>query len=89
LKNLVCTGGTKRWDDKEGLVGGARTCSTTGETAHFSHLGFLGPDSFDRCADGYSRGEDFGAVVIKMLSQAIRDGDTIRSVIRAFWLLPS
>lgn len=52
-----------------------------------SNLNFLSPDSrcysFDHPANGYSRGERFGVVVIKLLSEALRDGNTIRAVIRA------
>ena len=50
-------------------------------------MNFLSPDSkcysFDSRANGYSRGEGFGVVVIKPLAKAIEDGDTIRAVIRA------
>jgi len=52
-----------------------------------SNLGFLSPDglsySFDERANGYSRGEGFGVVIIKTVSQALADNDTIRAVIRA------
>ena len=52
-----------------------------------AELGFLSPDSrsysFDHRANGYSRGEAFGAVLLKPLSSAIKCGDTIRAVIRA------
>jgi acyl transferase domain-containing protein len=52
-----------------------------------AHLNFLSPDnrcfSFDHRANGYSRGEGSGIIVIKRLSAAIEDGDTIRAVIRA------
>ena len=52
-----------------------------------SNLSFLSPDdrcwSFDHRANGYSRGEGFGVVIIKLLSEALREGDTIRAVIRA------
>lgn len=55
-------------------------------TAPISRLGFLSPDgqcfSFDDRANGYSRGDGVGMVVLKRLSKAIQDGDTIRAVIR-------
>lgn len=56
------------------------------ETIGMSHHGLLGPQgrsfSFDSRAEGYARGEGVGTVVVKPLSAAIRDGDTIRAVIR-------
>lgn len=56
-------------------------------THYLSNLGFLSPDSkcwtFDHRANGYARGEGFTAIVLKPLSAALRDGDMIRSVIRA------
>lgn len=49
-------------------------------------LNFLSPDgkcfTFDSRANGYGRGEGIGVVVMKRLSDAIRDNDTIRAVIR-------
>lgn len=51
-----------------------------------AHHGFLSADgkcySFDHRASGYSRGEGVGSIVVKRLSDAIRDGNTIRAVIR-------
>lgn len=48
-----------------------------------SHYGYLSPDGksygFDHRANGYSRGEEVGTVILKRLS----DGDTIRAVVRA------
>ncbi|KAI0396952.1 polyketide synthase [Xylariaceae sp. FL0594] len=48
--------------------------------------GVLGPDgvcrSFDEKGNGYGRGEGFGVLVLKRMSDCIRDGDTIRAVIR-------
>ncbi|KAF3925322.1 hypothetical protein ABW20_dc0108590 [Dactylellina cionopaga] len=38
--------------------------------------------SFDASADGYGRADGIGALYLKRLSDAIRDGDPIRSVIR-------
>lgn len=50
-------------------------------------MGFLSPDgichSFDTRANGYARAEGFGVIIIKSLSSAIMNGDTIRAVIRA------
>ena len=52
-----------------------------------SNLNFLSLDSrcysFDHRPNGYSRGEGFGVIVIKLLSEALREDDTIRAVIRA------
>lgn len=54
---------------------------------HLSNMNFFSPDgrcySFDDRANGYAKGEGAGVVVIKLLSDALRDGDTIRAVIRA------
>lgn len=38
--------------------------------------------TFDSAADGYGRADGVGALYVKRLSDAIRDGDSIRSVIR-------
>ncbi|KAI1132340.1 polyketide synthase [Nemania abortiva] len=50
-------------------------------------LGVLSPTStchtFNSYANGYGRAEGVGAVVLKRLSDAIRDGDPIRGVIRS------
>lgn len=50
-------------------------------------LGILSPTStchtFDESADGYGRAEGAGALYLKRLADAIRDGDVIRSVIRS------
>ncbi|KAG8167882.1 hypothetical protein KVR01_003571 [Diaporthe batatas] len=56
-------------------------------TIPLDDAGFLSPDgrcySFDFKANGYARGEGFGAVLVKPLRTALRDGNVIRAVIRA------
>lgn len=51
------------------------------------HATMLSPDStsysFDHRANGFSRGEGTATLIIKRLDDAVRDGDTIRAVIRS------
>ena len=55
--------------------------------SQLSTLGFLSPDgqsySFDSRANGYAKGEGLGIMVLKRVDDALRDGDTIRAVIRS------
>lgn len=50
-------------------------------------MSFLSPQgrchSFDHRANGYARGEGFGVLVLKPVSQALIHGDTIRALIRS------
>ena len=39
--------------------------------------------SFDHRSNGYGRGEGVGVIVLKRLTDALRDGDTIRAVVRS------
>lgn len=52
-----------------------------------SNLNMLSPSgccySFDHRANGYARGEGYGIVVVKRLTDALANGDVIRAVIRA------
>ncbi|KAL9112718.1 MAG: hypothetical protein Q9227_003021 [Pyrenula ochraceoflavens] len=69
------------------LVGGCNVFFDPAEMGDITTMGILSPDgvsrSFDSKANGFSRGEGFGAVVLKRLDDAIKEGDTIRAVIRA------
>ncbi|KAF6792038.1 Lovastatin nonaketide synthase 2 [Colletotrichum sojae] len=53
----------------------------------FTETGVLSPSgkckTFDVLADGYGRGEAVNAVYVKRLSDALRDGNPIRAIIRA------
>ena len=70
-----------------GLVAGCNLTFDPDFTNALSNMQFLSPDSrcyaFDHRANGFSRGEGVGAVVLKRLSDALRDNDTIRAIIRA------
>ncbi|KAL8949407.1 MAG: hypothetical protein Q9222_004476 [Ikaeria aurantiellina] len=70
-----------------GLVAGCNLTYVHDYTTLLSKMSFLSPDSrcfaFDERANGYARGEGIGAVVLKRLSDAVRDGNTIRAVIRS------
>ncbi|CAI6335394.1 unnamed protein product [Periconia digitata] len=69
-----------------GVVAGCNLIFSLDTTIGLSNLGFLSPQgvssSFDYKADGYGRGEGFGVVILKRLADAVRDGDTVRAVIR-------
>lgn len=68
------------------LAGGANLILTPELTITFSQARMLAPDgrckTFDASADGYVRGEGCGMVVLKRLSDALRDGDNILALIR-------
>ncbi|MBF0135020.1 MAG: type I polyketide synthase [Magnetococcales bacterium] len=53
---------------------------------NFCKAHMLAPDghckTFDAAADGYARGEGCGVVVLKRLSDALRDGDRIHALLR-------
>ena len=70
-----------------GLVAGCNLTYAPDYTTILTNMSFLSPDSrcfaFDHRANGYARGEGIEVVVIKLLSDAVRDGDTIRAVVRA------
>lgn len=75
-------------DQEKGLVGGCSLILAPDVSMiHLSNMGFFSPDgrcyTFDDRANGYAKGEGAGIVVIKLLADALREGDTIRAVIRA------
>ncbi|KAJ5692438.1 hypothetical protein N7462_001861 [Penicillium macrosclerotiorum] len=69
------------------LITGASLILHPNFTQRLSYMHMLSADgishSFDQKANGYGRGEGFGALLLKPLSQALKDKDAIRAVIRA------
>ncbi|ODH53443.1 hypothetical protein GX48_00273 [Paracoccidioides brasiliensis] len=76
----------KYGDSEMAVVTGGSVITHVGDIISFSHAGVLCPSgkcyTFDHRAEGYARGEGVGTVIIKTLSDALRDGNTIRAVIR-------
>ncbi|KAF3229744.1 Highly reducing polyketide synthase gpy1 [Orbilia oligospora] len=71
----------------DGAVVGASNLFLTPDYAlSLTRLGAIAADgqckTFDASANGYGRGEGTNAVYVRRLSDAIRDGDNIRAVIR-------
>ncbi|HEY3230464.1 MAG TPA: polyketide synthase, partial [Roseiflexaceae bacterium] len=68
------------------LVGGVNLILSPEASITFSKAHMLAPDgrckTFDARADGYVRGEGCGVVVLKRLSDALRDGDPIHALLR-------
>lgn len=74
-------------DATMGLVCGANMMLTPESQLYLNNLGMLSKDSrsysFDHRANGYGRGEGVGVIIVQPLDEAIRDGRTIRAVIRS------
>ncbi|KAK7746447.1 Type I Iterative PKS [Cytospora paraplurivora] len=68
------------------LVGATNLILMPETSNHLSTLTFLSPDgkskAFDASANGYARGEGVCVLLVKSLTKALEDGDTIRAVIR-------
>ncbi|GME45714.1 putative lovastatin nonaketide synthase protein [Neofusicoccum parvum] len=68
------------------IVCGVNVIESPETMYRMSNLGFLSPDgkcfSFDSRANGYSRGEGVGTIILKPVRAALRDGDLIRAVVR-------
>lgn len=68
------------------LAGGVNVILAPDHTIGFSQGKMMAPDghckTYDAAADGYVRSEGAGVVVLKLLSQALADGDRIHAVIR-------
>ncbi|KAL8769662.1 MAG: hypothetical protein Q9209_004459 [Squamulea sp. 1 TL-2023] len=74
-------------DCEMSLVAGGNLTYVHDYTSLLSKMSFLSPDNrcyaFDERANGYARGEGIGVVILKRLSDAVRDRNTIRAVLRS------
>ena len=77
LRNKECT---------SALAGGVNLMLAAPTNVILSKMRALAPDgrckTFDAGADGYGRGEGCGIVLLKRISDAVKDGDNILAVIR-------
>ncbi|KAL8962774.1 MAG: hypothetical protein Q9193_000876 [Seirophora villosa] len=84
--DLACKG-VWSGESKMAICAGANIIFSPELNIALSNMSFLSPDakcySFDHRANGYARGEGFGVLVLKRLSQAIKDADTVRALIRS------
>jgi acyl transferase domain-containing protein/acyl carrier protein len=73
-------------DSDMALAGGVNLICGPGDTVAMSKFGGLSPDGrckpFAAGANGYVRGEGGGIVVLKRLTDAMADGDTVLAVVR-------
>ncbi|WP_030226717.1 non-ribosomal peptide synthetase/type I polyketide synthase [Actinoalloteichus caeruleus] len=84
--HLACQS-LRRGETELALAGGTLLHLTPQYTIAETKGGFLSPDgrsrTFDASANGYVRAEGVGVVALKLLDEAIRDGDPIHAVITA------
>jgi len=73
-------------ESKQALVAGANVVLSHEPAISMGMMRFLSPDgrcyTFDERANGYARGEGVGCLFLKPLSDALRDGDPVRAIIR-------
>ncbi len=83
--HLACES-LRRGESTLALAGGVNINLMPKSNVFFSKAGALSPNgrcrTFDRDADGMVRSDGAGVVVLKTLSQATRDGDTIVALIK-------
>lgn len=81
--NTVCS---LAYPNTQAIVTGVTALYFPGDITAMGYTGFLSEDgrcfSFDHRANGYGRGEGVGTVIVKRLSDAIRDQNTIRAIVR-------
>ncbi|QUI33663.1 SDR family oxidoreductase [Streptomyces alfalfae] len=82
----VAVQGLRSGETDIALCGGVNALHHPRIPVMFSNAQMLSPDgrckTFDESADGYARAEGCGIVVLKRLSDATRDGDTVLALVR-------
>ena len=77
----------RQGDCSMAVAGGVNILISPDNFTTLGRSGFLSSrgkcSTFDRHADGYVRGEGAGAVILKPLAQALKDGDHIHAVIKS------
>ena len=83
--HLACQS-LKAGECSSAIVAGVNCILNPDMLISMSSMQFLSPDgrchTFDQRANGYARGEGVACVYLKTLENALRDGDSIRAVIR-------
>ena len=83
--HLACQG-LRAGESKVAVVSGANLILSPDLAMWLSNLHMISKDglsrSFAEGASGYGRGEGIATVILKLLPDALRDGDTVRAVIR-------
>src|SRR5581483_4984800 len=83
--HLACQS-LRNGDSDVALAAGVNLLLAPGVFRAFDQTGALSPTgachTFDADADGFVRGEGCGVVVLKRLSDAVRDGDRVLAVVR-------
>jgi phthiocerol/phenolphthiocerol synthesis type-I polyketide synthase D len=83
--HLACQSLRRRESD-QALAAGTNLIMSPENSIACSRWGMLAPDgqckAFDAAANGYVRSEGCGVVVLKRLSDALRDGDSVWAVVR-------
>jgi phthiocerol/phenolphthiocerol synthesis type-I polyketide synthase D len=83
--HLACQSLRKRETD-QALAAGTNLIMSPINSIACSRWGMLAPDglckAFDAAANGYVRSEGCGVVVLKRLSDALRDGDSVLALVR-------
>jgi phthiocerol/phenolphthiocerol synthesis type-I polyketide synthase A len=83
--HLACQS-LRRRESEHALVAGVNLMLSPDNSIATSQWGMLAPDgrckTFDADANGYVRSEGCGVVVLKRLSDALRDGDSVLAMVR-------